>query len=95
MASDKRKLTQLEDRLRNADYVLRYERGHFQAGFCVVHDRRVIVINKFFDAAARLHTLTEIVKQLALDDDAEATHIVAASSVNDDAASSSDAEATP
>ncbi len=70
MASDKRNLTQLEDRLRDAGYVLRYERGHFRAGFCVVHERRVVVINKFFDPAARLQTLREIIADLQLDAEA-------------------------
>ncbi len=64
MASDKRALAQLEDRLREAGYELRYERGHFRAGYCVVHERKVVVVNKFFDPAARLEALRTIAEGL-------------------------------
>ena len=60
MASDKRALAQLEASLRDVGYEIRYERGHFRAGYCVVHERRVVIVNKFFDAAARLETLRNI-----------------------------------
>ncbi len=60
MPSDKRALALLEDELRDAGYELRYERGHFRAGYCVVHERKVVIVNKFFDAAARLSTLRDI-----------------------------------
>ena len=60
MPSDKRALAQLEHRLRDAGYVLRYERGHFRPGACLVHERRVVVVNRFFDPAARLEALRAI-----------------------------------
>ena len=60
-------LTRLEDALRERGYEVRYERGHFRAGFCVVHERRVVIVNKFFDAAARLSTLEAIAAQLEPD----------------------------
>lgn len=64
MISDKKALSQLENELREAGYVLRYERGHFRAGFCLVHERKVVIVNKFFDEAARLNTLREISAEL-------------------------------
>ena len=60
-------LTRLEDHLRERGYEVRYERGHFRAGFCVVHERRVVIVNKFADGAARLATLEAIAAQLDLD----------------------------
>lgn len=65
-------LTRLEGRLRDGGYEVRYERGHFRAGYCVVHERRVVVVNKFFDPAARLATLREIAAGLGLEALAEA-----------------------
>ena len=59
-------LTRLEERLRDGGYEVRYERGHFRAGYCVVHARRVVIVNKFFDHAARLSTLEEIAAGLEL-----------------------------
>ena len=57
-------LVQLEDRLRERGYEVRYERGHFRAGACVVHARRVVIVNRFFDGAARLSTLRAIAEEL-------------------------------
>lgn len=63
----KRELTELEERLRDAGYTLRYERGHFRAGHCLVHERRVVVVNRFFDTPARLEKLRELSRELGLD----------------------------
>ena len=67
MAKPPKALTLLEERLRDGGYEVRYERGHFRAGFCVVHARRVVIVNKFFDHAARLSTLRAIAEDLPLD----------------------------
>ncbi len=68
MAKQKRQLSQVEDLIRAAEYVLRYERGHFRAGYCLVNERRMIVINKFFDVGARLQKLTELLAELDVDE---------------------------
>jgi len=46
------------------DYKVRYEKGQFQSGYCIVEDRNIVVINKFFDIKARIHTLLDILSQL-------------------------------
>ncbi|MFK8057429.1 MAG: hypothetical protein AB8F78_14990 [Saprospiraceae bacterium] len=66
MATDKTKLLKTEALLKAAGYSLRYERGHFRAGYCVVHERKVIVVNRFFDPAARILKLRELIAGLAL-----------------------------
>jgi hypothetical protein len=66
MASAKKELAQTEALLKSAGFTLRYERGHFRAGYCVVHERRVIVVNRFFDPPARLQKLQEIIASLEL-----------------------------
>lgn len=64
MASDKRKLSDLEGLFKAAGYAIRYERGHFRAGHCLVHERRVVVVNRFLDAAARLQKLRDLAGEL-------------------------------
>ncbi len=66
MASDKKELTRTEALLKAAGFTLRYERGHFRAGYCVVHERSVIVVNRFFDTAARTLKLRELIAGLDL-----------------------------
>ena len=52
-----------------ADYRLRYERGTFQSGWCLLESKRVIVLNKFLDIEGRINTLLELIPQLPVDFD--------------------------
>ena len=52
-----------------AVYTLRYERGTFQSGWCLLESKRVIVLNKFLDVEGRINTLLELIPQLPVDFD--------------------------
>lgn len=52
-----RKLEQLFDEAR---YMIRYEKGNFNSGYCILEDRRVVVINKFLSIEGRINALIEI-----------------------------------
>jgi hypothetical protein len=47
---------------------VRYEKGNFQSGYCLVEQRKVAVINKFFDTESRVNTLIDILKTVTLDE---------------------------
>ena len=47
-----------------AGYVLRYERGTFQSGYCILEDRKVVVLNKFLQTEGRINTLVDLIPQL-------------------------------
>jgi hypothetical protein len=47
--------------------VLRYERGNFQSGYCILEARRVVVLNKFLQTEGRINTLLDIIPQLDID----------------------------
>ncbi|MEN9571689.1 MAG: hypothetical protein RL172_2920 [Bacteroidota bacterium] len=51
-------------------YIIRYERGTFQSGYCILQSKKVIVINKFFQAEGRINTLIELMPQLEINYDA-------------------------
>ncbi|MDO8997290.1 hypothetical protein [Sediminibacterium sp.] len=57
-------LDKLEDILGESEYVVRYERGTFQSGWCLLEARRVVVLNKFLNTEGRINTLMEIIPQL-------------------------------
>ncbi len=57
-------LDKLEDILGESEYVLRYERGTFQSGWCLLEQKRIVVLNKFLNVEGRINTLTEIIPQL-------------------------------
>lgn len=60
-------LTKIEKMLGEAGYVLRYERGTFQSGFCILEDKKVVVLNKFLQLEGRLNTLLDLQALLNID----------------------------
>jgi hypothetical protein len=60
-------LTKIEDIFGELDYTIRYEKGSFQSGYCLVESRRVAVVNKFFDTEARINCLLDILSGLDYD----------------------------
>ena len=49
--------------------MVRYERGTFQSGWCLLEDRKVVVLNKFLNTEGRINTLMDIIPQIAIDFD--------------------------
>lgn len=64
-------LEKIEDLLTQFGYEIRYEKGNFKAGYCVLKTTKVIVINKYFPLEGRINALAEILKNLALDHQTE------------------------
>jgi len=62
-------LDKLQGILGDADYVIRYERGTFQSGWCLLQQKRVVVLNKFLNVEGRINTLLEIIPQLDIEYD--------------------------
>ena len=60
-------LSNLESIFKENKYVIRYEKGRFQSGFCILEDKRVAVVNKFFETEARINALIEILSQVQID----------------------------
>lgn len=57
-------LARLEDVLAEADYALRYEKGQFRAGYCVLRTQRVVLVNAFFPLEGRIDSLRELLRTL-------------------------------
>lgn len=62
-------LKKLEDILTESAYTVRYERGNFQSGWCLLERKSVVVLNKFLDTEGRINTLADIIPQLAVNFD--------------------------
>lgn len=60
-------LDKLESIPEQSGYVLRYERGTFQSGFCILEEKKVVVLNKFLQTEGRINTLIDLIPQLAID----------------------------
>ncbi len=62
-------LQKLERLINEAEYVVRYERGTFQSGYCILELKKVVVLNKFLDTEGRINTLIELIPQLNINYD--------------------------
>jgi hypothetical protein len=60
-------LDKLEAIPEQAGYVLRYERGTFQSGYCILEQKKVVVLNKFLQIEGRINTLVDLIPQLSID----------------------------
>ncbi len=56
----------LEKVLDESGYVLRYERGTFQSGYCILEQKKVVVLNKYLQLEGRINTLIDLIPQLQL-----------------------------
>ena len=59
-------LNKLEDLFSESDYILRYEKGNFKSGYCIINETRVVVINKFYSLEGKVNCLLEIIKSIDL-----------------------------
>ena len=60
-------LNKLEKLIEETGYIVRFERGNFQSGFCILEERKVVVLNKFLPLEGRINTLIDLLPQLQID----------------------------
>ena len=59
-------LEKIEKVLDESGYIVRYERGTFQSGYCILEQKKVVVLNKFLQLEGRINTLIDIIPQLSI-----------------------------
>ena len=57
-------LDKLGNILSESNYTVRYERGTFQSGWCLLEAKKMVVLNKFLQTEGRINTLLELIPQL-------------------------------
>jgi hypothetical protein len=57
-------LDKLETIIEQSGYVLRYERGTFQSGYCILESKKVVVLNKFLQTEGRINTVIDLIPLL-------------------------------
>ena len=60
-------LNKLEDLIAESDYILRYEKGNFKSGYCLLKEQKIMIVNKFFTTEGKINALMDIMKIIALD----------------------------
>ena len=62
-------LEKIERVITEAGYILRYERGTFQSGYCILESKKVVVLNKFLQTEGRINTLIDLMSELKIEAD--------------------------
>jgi len=63
-------LDKVEKIVEDSGYIIRYERGTFQSGYCILQEKKVVVLNKFMQTEGRINTLIDLLPQLNINFDA-------------------------
>ncbi len=57
-------LGKLQDQLAESGYQVRFEKGNFKTGYCILEHKKVVVINKFVPVESKINSLIEILKKV-------------------------------
>lgn len=60
-------LKKIEALFEELNYIIRYEKGNFQSGYCIVQNSNIIVINKYYDTEGRINCLLDILQTIEVD----------------------------
>lgn len=60
MKYTKTTLSKIEEVFKQQGYTVRYEKGNFTSGYCLVEQKKVAIINRFYDTEGRINTLLDI-----------------------------------
>ncbi len=59
-------LKKLEQLFEEARFRIRYEKGNFNSGYCLLEDRKIAVINRFLNIEGRINALIEILPSITI-----------------------------
>ena len=68
MKYSKSNLEKLELLFKELEYTVRYEKGNFNSGYCIVEHKKIVVVNRFYDIEGRINILLDILSNIAIDE---------------------------
>jgi hypothetical protein len=60
-------LNKLENLFSETDYQLRYEKGSFNSGYCILQHKKVAVVNKYYTTEGKINCLLDILRSIKVD----------------------------
>jgi len=60
-------LNKLEDLYAETDYLLRYEKGTFNSGYCILRNTKVAVVNKYYTTEGKINCLIDILRNISVE----------------------------
>ena len=56
----------LELLLESQDYKIRFEKGNFKSGYCIIKNKKIAIINKYFTIEGKINALIEIINSISI-----------------------------
>jgi hypothetical protein len=57
-------LDKLENLFTETEFMLRYEKGNFKSGYCVLNESKIVIVNKYFPLEGKINALVDILIEL-------------------------------
>lgn len=67
LAATAHTLEKLESVLKSAGYRVRYEKGNFKTGACLIQSSKVVVVNKFSNLESKIQSLKDLMLEVNID----------------------------
>jgi len=64
----KQTLAELEELTEKLGYKVRYEKGNFRGGYCILRDLRLVVVNSRNEHERRITIISKTLKEIGIDD---------------------------
>lgn len=61
-------LDKLESLIKNLGFKLRYEKGNFKTGSCILEKDRIVIVNKFSNLESKINSLADLIQRAETDD---------------------------
>jgi len=61
-------LEKLEQLLKDLGYSVRYEKGNFKTGSCLIQNSKIVMVNKFSNLESKIGALIELIKTLEFEE---------------------------
>jgi len=59
-------LDKLENLFTETEFMLRYEKGNFKSGYCVLNESKIVIVNKYFPLEGKINAFVDILIELNL-----------------------------
>ncbi|MCS6904531.1 MAG: hypothetical protein RML72_02985 [Bacteroidia bacterium] len=66
MKVTKRVQERLEELLEQLGFRVRYEKGNFKGGYCVLEKQNLVMVNKFYTLEGRVNVLIDVINNINL-----------------------------
>lgn len=61
-------LNKVQTLLEAQNYIVRYEKGSFTSGYCLVEHKKIVLINKFYDTEGKINCMLDILSKIEIEE---------------------------